>query len=70
MSRDAAYRQAAREGQVRSDLATRSLQEIADRFGVTLQTIQASEQSALRKLREHPLMRQLAREFGIPVHDE
>ncbi len=53
------------EGRRRGFLAERSLQEIAEMFGVTLQSVQAIEQSALKKLRRHPLMLELAEEYGI-----
>lgn len=63
--RSSDYRAAASEGQRRSELAAMTLEEIAELFGVTLQSVQAIEKSALAKLRRHPAMRELARELSL-----
>jgi len=50
---------------IRRRLATLTLQEIADRLGISQVRCQQLEARALAKLRQHPLIRQLAEEMGI-----
>jgi len=54
-----------RDGQYRSTLAAMSQKEIAALLGITVQSVEKTEQRALRKLMAHPTIRILAREYGF-----
>ncbi len=52
-------------GHERGKFAARTHAEIAAWFGVSVPAVQQVEARALEKLRRHPLMLELAKEYGI-----
>lgn len=54
----------------RPERRTLSRREVAEMFGVTPEAVRNVERAALEKLRQHPLMLELAREYNLPVDDE
>jgi len=56
-------------GHYRARLAIRSQAEIAASWGVSRARVEQIEQTALAKLRRHPVMRRLAKEYGIEIQE-
>ncbi len=52
-------------GHERGKFASRTHAEIAAWFGVSVPAVQDVERRALAKLRRHPLMLELAAEYGV-----
>ncbi len=60
-----AHGKAIAEGRRRAKLTTLTCTEIGAMFGVSATAVQDVERSAIQKLRRHPLMLELAAEYGM-----
>lgn len=56
---------AADERAARAQGAVRTHEEVAAIMGISKQAVEQTEKRALRKLRRHPLMRELAKEADL-----